>query len=75
MSLLHQALVFDRYGARLGISQLADALGIAEQTIYNQIAKKTFPITTYVDGGKRFCDYRDFAKHLDVCRDRASSPA
>lgn len=71
MSLLHEVLVFEKYGPRLNIDQLAEALGVARNTIYNQISQGTFKIKTYVDGGKRYADYRDFAIYLDQMRESA----
>lgn len=68
MSLLHEVLVAEKYGLRLTVEQLADALGLARNTIYNQLAKGTFGIKTYLDGGKRFADYRDLAAYLDQQR-------
>ena len=65
----------DKYGLRLTMAQLADAIGLAKQTIYNQTAKGEFKVKTYVDGGQRWCDYRDLAAVLDGCRDRAETPA
>lgn len=44
MSLLHEVLVFEKYGARLNIDQLAEALGLARNTLYNQISQGTFKI-------------------------------
>lgn len=53
MSLMTQAIVSDKYGLRMTMAQLADAIGLAKQTIYNQIAKGEFKVKTYVDGGQR----------------------
>jgi len=75
MSLLHEAIIVEKYGLRLSIEQLSDALGIAKNTIYNQIAQGKFQVKTYVDGGKRFADYRDIATYLDSLRASASSQA
>lgn len=75
MSLLHEAIIAEKYGLRLTVGQMADALGLARNTIYNQIAQGTFRVKTYVDGGKRFADYRDLAKYLDEVREKAGSPA
>ncbi len=75
MSLLHEAIIAEKYGLRLTVDQMADALGLARNTIYNQIAQGTFRVKTYVDGGKRFADYRDLAKYLDEVREKAGSPA
>jgi predicted DNA-binding transcriptional regulator AlpA len=75
MSLMTQAIVAETYGLRLTMDQLAKALGIARNTIYNHVAKGTFTIPTYLDGGQRWADYRDVAAYLDACRDRATMPA
>ena len=75
MSLLHEAIITEKYGLRLTVDQMADALGLARNTIYNQIAQGTFRVKTYVDGGKRFADYRDLAKYLDEVRAGATTPA
>ena len=74
MSLLTQAYLLETYGPRLTVEKLAAVLDIATNTIHNQLAKKTFPVKTYLDGGRRWADYRDVAAYLDACRDRAGSP-
>lgn len=68
MSLLTQAYLLERYGPRLSIDQLAQVLGMAKGTIYNQISAETFPVPTYVDAKQRWADYRDVAEYLDRCR-------
>lgn len=68
MSLLHEAIIAEKFGLRLTVEQLAKAINLAPQTIYNKIAKGEFRIPTYVDAGKRFCDYRDLAAYLDSAR-------
>lgn len=73
MSILTQALVAEKYGLRLNAEQLAGVLSITKGALYNQISAGTCPVKTYLDGGKRFADYRDVAEHLDACRERASS--
>lgn len=73
MSLLHEAIIAEKYGLRLTVTQLAEALNIVPQTVFNKIAKGELMIPTYLDGGKRFCDYRDLAAYLD-CQ-RANSQA
>ena len=73
-SLMTQAIIAETYGVRLTMEQLAKALGIAKNTIYNKLAAGTFEVPTYVDGN-RFCDYRDLAAYLDSCRDRATTRA
>jgi predicted DNA-binding transcriptional regulator AlpA len=72
MSLHSQALIFETYGPRLSMDQLAQVLGVSKQSLYNQISAATCPVRTYLDGGRRFADYRDLAEHLDACRARAA---
>lgn len=68
MSLLHEAIIVEKFGLRLTVEQLGQALSLAPQTIYNKISKGEFMVPTYVDGGKRFADYRDVAAYLDFLR-------
>jgi predicted DNA-binding transcriptional regulator AlpA len=75
VSLMTQAFLIETYGPRLGIEHLSKVLGFAPNTIYNQVAKKVFPIATYLDAGQRWADYRDVAQYLDDCRARATTPA
>jgi hypothetical protein len=75
MSMMLQAMLFERYGPRLTVEQLGQALDLARNTIYNQVAAGTFAVPTYVDGGKRFADVRDVASYLDACRERAKTLA
>ena len=75
MSLMHEAIVAEKFGLRLTIEQLADAINIPKGTIYNRISAGRFPVKTYLDGAKRFADYRDVAQYLDECRGRAESRA
>ena len=74
-SLVTQMIVAEKYGLRLSIEQLASVLGISKGTVYNQLSAETFPLTTYIDNGKRWADYRDVAEYLDGCRDRARAAA
>lgn len=74
-SLVTQMFIADRYGLRLNIEQLASVLGLSKGAIYNQISSGSSPIITYVDGGKRWADYRDVAEHLDQCRAAARAAA
>lgn len=75
MSLLTQAFLIEQYGPRLSLDQLADVLHRAKNTIYNQVSKGTFEVPTYLEGGKRFADFRDVATYLDSCRARATTQA
>ncbi|ADV01309.1 hypothetical protein [Alicycliphilus denitrificans] len=69
--LLTQVLIADKYGPRLGTDQLAAVLGITRGAVLNQISDGRFGIPTYVDGGKRWADYRDVAAYIDNCRAQA----
>lgn len=72
MSLLTQALLFEKYGERLNADQLAAFFGFkTTNTLYNHIAAGTLPVKTYMDGKHRYADFRDVAAHLDECRERA----
>lgn len=73
MSIVTQAIIADKYGLRLTVEQLGECIGLARNTIYNQLAKGEFHIPTYLDGGNRFCDYRDVAAYIDDCRARAKT--
>lgn len=73
MSFFVQAWLLDRYGPRLTMRQVAEALGVGESTVRNRIAAGTITLRTYLDGGSRFADARDVAEYLDECR--ASSRA
>lgn len=74
-SLLTQVLVAEKYGPRLGTDQIATVLGITRGAVLNQISAGTFGIVTYLDGGKRWADYRDVAAYIDQCRAQAMSQA
>ena len=75
MSLLSAAYLIERYGLRLNVDQMAEVLGLTPGAVRNQISAETFPLPTYLDGGRRWCDYRDVATYLDSCRVRARAGA
>lgn len=72
-SLITQAFLVERYGLRLNMEQLAEVLGITKGAVYNQISAGTCQVITYIDGGKRWADYRDVAEHIDRCRAMAKA--
>lgn len=72
MSLLCQAMIFEKYGPRLDVLQLAEVLGLSKGALYNQFSAGTCPVKTYMDGNKRWADFRDVAQHLDECRELAA---
>ena len=51
-------MLSERYGMRLTMDQLAEALGMARGSVYNQISAGTFQVPTYVEAGKRWADVR-----------------
>ena len=65
-------LIFHRYGLRLDMVQLAEALNISVHTLRNQLAAGHLPIKTYLARGRRFADFRDVAEYLDQCRETAA---
>jgi hypothetical protein len=68
MSLTTEVFMFEKYGPRLNVPQLAELLNITASTLHNQRSAGTFPIPTYRDLGKIFADYRDVAAHFDRLR-------
>ena len=72
MSLITQAFVFERYGPRLNMAQLAAMLDIQKTTLANKVSAKTCPVKTYLDQGQRWADYRDVAQHFDDMRAQAA---
>lgn len=68
MSLLTQAYLLEKYGPRLGADDVAKVLGISRAALYNQISAGTCRVKTYLDGGKRWADYRDVAAFFDEVR-------
>ncbi|VVE30080.1 hypothetical protein [Pandoraea fibrosis] len=73
MSLLTRAYVLERYGVRLGVAQLSQLLCVAEGTIRNQISAETFPVPTYVEGGRRFASYDAVSNYLDLMAKQATA--
>ncbi len=68
MSLMNQVYLLEKYGPRLGVQQLAEVLGISEQTVYHGISQGTLGIPTYVDKKHRWADARDVAAYFDAVR-------
>lgn len=50
------------------MEQLAEVLVVSKGTLFNQMTAGTCGVKTYLDGGKRFADYRDVAEYLDYVR-------
>ena len=74
MSFLTQAYLLDRFGLRLTVEQLSEALGMPIGTVYNQLSKGALGIPTYIDAKRRWADYRDVADYLDRRRSDAVIP-
>lgn len=71
MSLLTQAYLLEKYGPRLNMEQLSEALGIAVSTLHKRIGSRDIDLPTYVDGKMRWADARDVAEYLDRMREQA----
>jgi hypothetical protein len=71
-----EELLFDKYGPRLTIGELGQAMKKDPQTIRNEISQETFPIPTYKDNeshsSPRYADVRDVAKYLEQKRPKAA---
>ena len=72
MSLITQAFIVETHGLRLSLETLAGVLGVTTQGLRNQLSAGTCPVKTYLDGGKRWADYRDVAAHLDAMHEVAA---
>ncbi|MCX7179474.1 MAG: hypothetical protein NTX56_12130 [Proteobacteria bacterium] len=72
MSLLTQVYLMEKYGPRLSLDALAEALGSTKNTLYNQISQGTCPVPTYVDGGKRWAAMEDVAEYFSAARRKAA---
>lgn len=68
MSIMLQAMLFEKYGPRLDTAQLAGVLNIEKTTLYNQVSAGRCVVPTYVEGGQRYADVRDVAAHMDKMR-------
>jgi predicted DNA-binding protein YlxM (UPF0122 family) len=66
-----KAAIIEHYGLRLSMVQLADVLGIAPQTLYNQLSSGELHIPTYVERGRRFASYDAVADYLDNMAEQA----
>ena len=73
MSMVGEMYLREKYGMRMTMEQLGKEIGLARNTIYNQVAAGAFSIKTYVDGGKRWADPRDVADYCDACRARVDT--
>lgn len=71
MSLLHHVYLIERYGPRLHVEQLAEALGSTPMAIHRRISDGTLGIPTYLDNKKRWADARDVADYFDFMRAEA----
>jgi predicted site-specific integrase-resolvase len=71
MSMFTTMLLFEKYGPRMSLEQLGEALGLASGTLHARLAQGKLDLPTYVDGKHRFADTRDVAEYLDRLRDQA----
>jgi hypothetical protein len=75
MSLMTTAYLLEKYGPRLSVEQMAELLSSTPGAVRNAISADRFPLPTYLEGGRRWCDCRDAAEYFDRCRERARTPA
>lgn len=74
-SLVTQMVLAEKHGLRLNVEQLASVLDMTPGAILNAISARRFPIPTYVDGKRRYADFRDVAAYLDGRREQARRAA
>ena len=60
-SLVTQMVLAEKHGLRLNVEQPASVLDMTPGAILNAISARRFPIPTYVDGKRRYADFRDVA--------------
>jgi hypothetical protein len=72
MSMLLQAMLFEKYGPRLNFDQVAEALGTTKNALHIMSSKGLLTLPTYLDNGKRWADVRDVASYLDAKRAEAA---
>lgn len=68
MSFLAEAYVLEKYGMRLTMRQLAEALGMSYGTLRNKLSAGTLRVPTYLEDGTRYAHYRDVVEYLDSLR-------
>lgn len=71
MTLITTLFLMERYGPRMNMEQLAQALGLAPSSLHGRLARGELQVPTYVDGKMRYADTRDVAEYLDRLRDQA----
>ena len=70
-SLVTQMLLSEKYGLRLTVEQLGEVLSMTPGAILTSISAGRFDVPTYVDGRRRYADFRDVAAYLDQRRAEA----
>jgi hypothetical protein len=58
------------YGPRLTLDDLAKVLRLSTSRIRHLIAADELGVKTYLDGRRRWADYRDVAAYLDQQRNK-----
>ena len=71
MSLITTLFLLERYGLRMNMEQLAQALGLASSSLHGRLARGELQVPTYVDGKMRWAATQDVAEYLDRLRDQA----
>lgn len=62
-----------KYGPRLTMRELAEALRLSYPTVRNRQARGELGVKTYIDGKHRYADYRDVANYLENFRESAQT--
>jgi predicted DNA-binding transcriptional regulator AlpA len=64
-TLLTRAHLLDKYGPRLTMEQVSEVLGLARQTVWNQLSDGSLPIRTYREAGRRWASFEAVADYLE----------
>ena len=70
-SLVMQMYLLEKYGPRLTTEQMGEVLGMTQGAILTSISANRFPVPTYVEGKRRYADFRDVAVYFDQRRSEA----
>ena len=65
------ALMLKYQRVRITLDELANELGRARNTLYNELAAGTLCVPTYIEGRTRYADVRDVGAYLDAQRNAA----
>jgi hypothetical protein len=64
--------LYEKYGPRLDMDQLAEFMNITRSTLDTKVSRDTMPLATYKEGKRRYCNTTVLAAYLSS---REATPA